>query len=380
MIKQEFQELNIQTQNLLLSIKNKTNLPIELENYLSIIKFLKNSINEKLAHFIINDNNHRQKRGLINGLGSILKGITGNLDAQDGENFKKILKHLENNYFDLRKQVENQYSLSRSLITNFNNTVADIQHDQNVIKYEIEQIIGIGNNYSTQIQIINAKDICNQLIISYNAILNVFERIEDSLSFCKLKVLHPSIINSKDLFNELLKISPFYTNQLPFEVTYENILNLESLMSVHCKIQNLKIFYFISVPINFEKSFELFYTLPIPTKSNSKYLTIIPHKSYFLKSIDNSIVMALNDMCLQGQVYQCQTSLISNTKTDCEQQILVHENFTTCQYTEINFQGNHIEYIADINQYLAVLQSEEKNSNQLPRSSYLQNPQRNISN
>lgn len=36
--------------------------------------------------------NKRQTRGLINGLGSIIKSITGNLDNTDEEHYDDILK------------------------------------------------------------------------------------------------------------------------------------------------------------------------------------------------------------------------------------------------------------------------------------------------
>lgn len=47
-----------------------------------------------MENIAINKSN-RTKRGLINGLGSVIKDITGNLDFQDGEKINKILNHLE---------------------------------------------------------------------------------------------------------------------------------------------------------------------------------------------------------------------------------------------------------------------------------------------
>lgn len=266
---------------------------------------------------------------------------------------------MEKNYFDLEEQVKNQYSLSKNIIQNFNKTVENIQHNQEIIKRKIEQLFAISNNHADQIQTMSAKDVTNQLIIAYNTILNIFDRIEDSISFCKLKVLHPSVINSNDLFNELIKISKYYSNQLPFEITQDNILNIESLISVNCKIEKSKITYFISIPINYEKEFELIFLLPIPTKTDSKFVTIIPEKNYFLKSIDNGIIRPLNDVCMLKRNYQCPSNLLSNVEAKCEKNIILHDNTTSCKYTTIDLEGNHIEIVPEINQFLAIFKTEE---------------------
>lgn len=62
---------------------------------------------------------------------------------------------------------------------------------------------------------------------------------------------------------------------------YLYILDYESIIDVHFQVDTNKINYFLSIPIDYEFNFELFYLLPIPTRHNSNFLTIIPNKIYF---------------------------------------------------------------------------------------------------
>ncbi|CAH2019428.1 unnamed protein product, partial [Acanthoscelides obtectus] len=64
----------------------------------------------------------RIKRGLINGLGSIFKAITGNLDASDGEKFESLISDLQNDQNKLSEAINSQNTLSVELIDNFNKT------------------------------------------------------------------------------------------------------------------------------------------------------------------------------------------------------------------------------------------------------------------
>ncbi|KAH1028266.1 hypothetical protein HUJ05_001640 [Dendroctonus ponderosae] len=62
-------------------------------------------------------------RGLINGIGSIFKTITGNLDASDGERYEKLITELQTNKKQINHAILRQNSLSLSVIKEFNKTV-----------------------------------------------------------------------------------------------------------------------------------------------------------------------------------------------------------------------------------------------------------------
>ena len=59
----------------------------------------------------------RIKRGLINGLGSIIKSISGNLDQNDAEKYDNLIDQLKNNQKILQNQneqiIKNEKQLTR---------------------------------------------------------------------------------------------------------------------------------------------------------------------------------------------------------------------------------------------------------------------------
>lgn len=164
------------------------------------------------------------------------------------------------------------------------------------------------------------KDLFNQMIILYNTILNILQDLENSLTFCYLKTYHPSILNTDDLYKELEKISNHYGRQLRLELKIENIPEFQRLLSVNCKIEESKVIYLLSIPINFNIDFELCYLFPIPSKTEDGYVTIIPNNKYLLKS--KNLVKSLDSPCIQSSVFQCPSNALNNNAEECEIQLL----------------------------------------------------------
>lgn len=339
-------------------MSNNTFFLSETEDIVNIIEYTKNSIDDKFDNINIHSTLDRPKRGLINGLGSMVKTITGNLDSEDGERINSIMEHLKQNQENLQTQIKMQYSVSHQIIDNFNKTIQDIQYNEKILKTKIFEIRDILDFQANAENIIYLKQLFNELLITFNVILDVLERVENSLTFCKLKTLHPSIIKSEDLFAELQNVHYYYQTELPFELKHKNILEFEAVIDVVCKVENNQIQYFLSIPINYDILFNLFYMLPIPTEIESEYVTLIPNSKFLLKS--NNVIKPLNDICTRGNIFQCPNNLQDNNNYECEENILLAGNSTFCPYTKIEIIKNHIEIIPKINQFLAIFPVEEK--------------------
>lgn len=257
----------------------------------------------------------------------------------------------------MENQIKMQYSVNRQIMKNFNKTVQDIQFNNIILKSKILQIQDVLKTQTDHFDILTMKDLLNQLVILYNVILNILQDVETSITFCKLKLLHPSIITSSDLFLELQKLSKHYGNELPFELNSENVLEIESILTVNYKIDKNRIIYLLTIPIDFITKFKLYYLLPIPALRGSELVTIIPDIKYFLKS-DNEI-KPLSDICIKSTVYQCPAKLKINHRSPCEEEILLNGTTNNCQPTKLEIDNNHIEMIPEINQYLAVFPKKE---------------------
>lgn len=293
----------------------------------------------------------------MNGLGTVIKTLTGNLDDNDGQRINQIIENLHLKQNTLQKQLEMQYTLNSNTIDKFNQTLNNVQHNELILKSRIMQLTTIIEQEIQLPNVLFTKDLYNQLIIFYNSILSILQEIENSLTFCALHTFHPSILKASELYTELEKISLYYEEQLPYELKFENLPDFQKLIQVNCKIDKNKIIYFLSLPINFETNFDLFYLMSIPSKTTEGYVTLLPNYRYFLKSKD--IVKSLNNQCTPGKVFQCSSFTINNNGDPCGKEILQNEEANHCQHLKLDIPENHLEIVSEINQYLAVFSSEE---------------------
>ncbi|CAB0004672.1 unnamed protein product, partial [Nesidiocoris tenuis] len=112
-----------------------------------------------------------------------------------------------------------------------------------------------------------------------------FQRLMDNVLRGLQGALHPSIISPHDLSAELRKISEFYPGRLlPFHG--EMFFDLQPFVKTKCAIGTDEIIYFLDVPIVEQENFELLQLYPIPTESDSSWLTTVPSANYI--SVKNS--------------------------------------------------------------------------------------------
>ena len=298
----------------------------------------------------------RSKRGLINILGSGIKALTGNLDDSDGERITKLLDQLKNGETILENQVKNEYSISTNLVNRFEHNLEIIKHNEENFRSKMIEYDRVYNAQATSEKLLTLKEIFNQFAISLLNFLNLVTDIEDSILFCHVNKLHPSIMKSQDLFNELIKIEKYYGEELPLPVLPENIPQFEELAEIACDVSPTKITYFISIPINHKTSYTLFYLLPIPTSYQSEFITVrVPHR-YVLK--DGQEVLPLSQRCSHLQQYQCNHPDLHGSST-CENTLLNAKSSADCEHVKVDLPRNHLEAIPESSQYLGIFTTPE---------------------
>lgn len=334
----------------------------DVVNYFKIINHTREIIDEKLEVISVESKHSiRNRRGIIDGLGSIVKFVTGNLDAYDGQKYEKLLQNIKDNQQNMASQIASQYSVNTIIIEKFNKTINIVGENFSELKQKLLLVNKKLNNY---VELEKLRDVLNQLQILYSIMLSLVQEVENSLTFCKLGVLHPSIISTKELFNEIEKISKYYVNQLPLEPTIENILDFENLVKVDCKLSVKEIIYFIKLPIVEKTDFRLYKLFSVPTKFESGYVTIIPEVKYLLKStldLGKFRVEGLDNNCNSKILskFLCSSEQISHHELKCENSIIQSGTTTDCKYTALEINENLIRWVPEIHQYLAILPQKE---------------------
>ena len=348
----EFHKLTSQYEKILEKTKLNNYQINETDEYCSLIEYSIDLIKEKIAH--ININERRQKRGLVNGLGSVIKLITGNLDAYDGERYETLFSRIKNNELSIQDQLDSQFTIVSTLTENFNSTIQDIRFNNDQIKNKLTEVDNFIKTSSNKSVADSIKEVLNHQQLLLNLLLTIFQDIENSITFCKLGTLHPSIIGTHQLYEELLKISDVYGSKLPLEVKYENILEIESKIQVTCAIHDKEIVYFLNIPLSDNHEYHLYHLRSIPTYKNDQYVSIFPNVNYLMKSKSNSSVVTLSGNCQKGTIITCPKTLISNQDAKCEKEIIASGTTEKCKYVTVKFEDNWIESIPESNQHLAI--------------------------
>lgn len=212
------------------------------------MKFTEKKVEDKLIEILPHPN--RIKRGLINGLGSIFKSVTGNLDATDGERYETLIKDLQRSQDKLVKNIKIQNTLAISLIDKFNNTFQQIKHNEDLINAKLNQISTIVEGQAYRENSMFIKDVMIQIINMYEIIISILQDVENSISFAKLGTIHPSIIKTTDLLKLLKSIElVFKTERIPIEVNLENTVLFGKFIKIESYILNNKITYILQMPI-----------------------------------------------------------------------------------------------------------------------------------
>lgn len=305
-------------------------------NYKYLVEFKLSHIKHKFEQVTL-PANKRIKRGLINGLGSIWKSISGNLDQSDADKYDKAIVQLNSNQQKLKHIAGQQLSLTDKALHVFNDSMTKLQHNQILLESRILQVdaamkelkINDQNNYT----FIMINTIFNQLIAALDIIAQILDNIENAITFAKLNVLHPSIITSDELKMELNNInSHLKVNSLPYTLDEENLINYYSIISIKGYIHENKVVFILEIPLVESKVYNYYQLYSLPMLQQQIYKVIIPKTKYLTLS-ENQYGLS-NDICKE----------VSQMNFLCEDQILhqlTNSENDPCEVNLINFSNKY---------------------------------------
>lgn len=282
----------------------------------------------KLDHIITNHHRIRVKRGLINGLGKAISWLTGNMDSDDKEKYDKIINGIERNAFHLEHNVENQLALNKKLIEEFNHDILIIQSNNKKMKQFLS---------SPVVNQIEINQQLNSIFLNLVLIANKIRDVETSIKYCKINILHSSILTHNDL-------ESLQTNR---NVTFltSDLTALWQLSKVHCSIKDNNIYYFINVPLH-SYSPETYFLLSYPIERDNLVSTIYAHPPLILRVNDELFTATCEE--IKDYLYCHNKTLVSDK---CILQIVNNVNLIDCKavYTSsLPF----IKYIPFVDYYL----------------------------
>lgn len=341
-LKHNFNHIN----NVISLNKTPEEMKNEFNNYNILCQFLLKQVEEKINQ-LSPETKVRRRRGLINGLGSVIKFITGNLDNDDLQQIEARLKSLENNNNDQTEILKTQSNLAEEAINQINNTIRNLTLNQQVLKIKIVQLErAIQVEKTKRYHSLYATSVYTQITIMAQNILQILETIEDSITFAKLQVLHPSIIQPEDLLQNLKKIEK--STSLPFPVQISEIIHFENIIKIKAYQIDHKFTFLLEVPIIDKIDYKLYHTYSCPVlKTNNIFQTIIPNNKFLV--LTNQYYSSFENICkLIDKVYYCYNLDLTNLndKPLCEIQLLLAQKPNDkCNSYSLKMQKEKIQFI-----------------------------------
>lgn len=357
----ELNKLNLKSQKISETIgthkySNDTN------SYEQLLKLTQDRVENKIKEIIPHPK--RFKRGLINGLGSVFKAVTGNLDASDGDRYEKLIYELKENQKNLQANILKQNSLSLTVIEKFNSTIQQINYNEKLLESKINQIsLIVQKTIYREDAVYHIKDIINQILDVYEIINSILQDVENSLTFSKLKIMHPSIIRTEDLFIELTNLQKLLGyKQMPVPITLENTLLYEKIINLESFVLNNKITYLLHIPIMHPQTFNYFHIYSVPIYSQSLFKVVLPRNKFLLK---NQLHYAYyNQECQEiiPESYICEKETLNEIQEDspCEVKLIHSDKDTSsCKQTEVKMTQSIIDRLDKTDQWILILPVKE---------------------
>ncbi|XP_045500652.1 uncharacterized protein LOC123698101 [Colias croceus] len=285
----------------------------------------------------------RSKRGLLNPLGSVIKIITGNLDNEDAIQFENTIEKLKTKQDSIIHKMTIVTEMVGSLLN-----VAEISNNN---------FIAIQNKLNVIDSLLNDTNLhqrTNEIIHTYSAFLHNFmslyvrlSEIETAVAFSKIKLLHQSVVDTKELLLLLKNIET--SSKLPFPVNLDNVLKIEQLIEVQTYVKQSQIKFVMTIPLITDDIYSYFKIIPLPIFNEEKGQTslILPKYPYVL--VKGLKTMPLSQPCkeIDEDRFLCPEILTSTLyKDDCLADLLrLSTNVSSCQPIPISIDDVKIDNV-----------------------------------
>lgn len=286
---------------------------------------------EKISRQLESFEPSRVKRGLIDGLGSVIKSISGNLDYTDAIKYNNAIQVLEGNDNKLETEFNRHISLTKEWMLDHDNVLKNIVDNQDIIANKLNQIIK--QDASKQADLVVYAHLAQHLLILNDNIETLSEelnKIELMIAFMRASSTTHSTISLGNLRNMISKLRVLYSKDEIIDIDlrdYYNILKLGSYYS------DKKIVIVIKVPIASPRTYTLYKLSIIPNKNN---MALIPTSPYI--AIHGPYSMYIETECPKfNSWYLCEERIGYKVidKPDCVQQLITQQHLNSCTLTPV---------------------------------------------
>lgn len=312
------------------------------------LNYLENKL-EKISLQLESFEPSRNKRGLIDGLGSVIKSISGNLDYTDALKYNDAIRVLQGNEDKLQSEFLNRVSLTKDWMFEYTNILNKIDENQKLISSKINSLINQGN--TRQADLVSYAHLAQYFLIlndNVETLSDELYRIELMLAFIRASSTMHSMVSLINLKTMLSKLKLIYSKD---EIIDLDLRNYYNILKVGSYYSDRNIVIVIKFPIALPRTYTLYKLSIVPNKYN---LALMPTLPYI--AIQGPYSTYIETECPKiDSWYLCEEKANYNIqdKPDCVQQLITQQNTSSCTLTPVSLNKEAMEKLDEMHYTLS---------------------------
>ena len=294
-----------------------------------------------------------QKRGLIDGLGTIAKTLIGTMDANDEKIIKEQLAQIQNDQQTIRHAFKNQIKILEETIGHIDNTEKTIENNENTLA-------NITQKLKEQLSANERQNGLHEHFIIINAILADLTRdirdILDYLTLIKQGIMLPRLVPIANILQNLRDANTQLTEGLyfPFSIKENKWYEIEKIATINAYYNDGNIFTILRFPLISHTQYEILNVVPLPVPNHGNMFTIVEIKNHLIAiNIELRAYIILSADSLQlcktiNRKYLCERNLPIhrvNGNSICEIDIYLENKSQQKNCNTINIESNNTFWI-----------------------------------
>uniref|UniRef100_A0A6V7LX74 Uncharacterized protein n=1 Tax=Bracon brevicornis TaxID=1563983 RepID=A0A6V7LX74_9HYME len=216
----------------------------------------------------------KARRGLINGLGSIAKSLSGTMDDDDAKEIHERLNRLEQGQAGALDSTRKQIEILNSTIYQLEQTEAIIQRNEEQLVNASRRVFDYLYKADTEIIVhLNLQEYFSILEAVTNGVRRDGERLRKVFTWGRL--LETGVISEQELVESLRRAPVQRGSSFPFDVKVGGMHTLQEVSTVSVHQFGNKIVRLVEIPLVSFDAYDVMLTHGIPTRSTAEYRTYI---------------------------------------------------------------------------------------------------------
>lgn len=298
------------------------------------ISYLKNKLDSVLEQLETFESN-RVKRGLVDGLGSIIKSVTGNLDYTDAMHYNQALKTLQDSQNTLITEFNSHISLSKNLTTEYSKVIDNIVENQGKMSILLDKISK--SEATRDNDLVKYAHLAQVLMIlsdNVDSISQELLKLQNNLAFIRTSTMHHSVLNLHAIRKVINRLNILYSRERVLDLDPREYFDIIRLGSYYAGNEIVIVFKF---PIVISPIYDMYKLAIVPNRKSE----ILTPPSPFLALYEKEFKYIEAECPKTSKWYLCEEkqNIQSRTTEDCIQQLITTQQHNpVCQPIQVSLE------------------------------------------